>query len=124
LAQGRPVVLNMWAGLCPVCRAEMPGLQRAHDEYGDRVLVVGVDVGPFIGLGSEADGQALLDNLGITFPAGTTPNGDVIRDYQVLGTPTTFFFTPSGVLVQQWTGRMTEAQLDEAVQELLLASGS
>ncbi len=124
LAQGRPVVLNMWAGLCPACRSEMPGLQWAHDEYGDKVLVLGIDVGPFIGLGSEADGQALLAELGITFPAGTTPDANVIRDYQVLGTPATFFFTPNGALVQQWTGRMTKAQLDEAVQELLLASGS
>jgi thiol-disulfide isomerase/thioredoxin len=124
LAQGRPVVLNMWAGLCPACRAEMPGLQRAHDEYGDEVLVLGIDVGPFIGLGAEADGQALLDDLAITFPAGTTPDAYVIRDYGVLGTPTTFFFTPGGALVQQWTGRMTEAQLDQAVQELLQVSGS
>jgi thiol-disulfide isomerase/thioredoxin len=24
LAEGKPVVLNMWAGLCPPCRLEMP----------------------------------------------------------------------------------------------------
>lgn len=26
--QGKPVVLNFWAGLCPPCRAEMPWFQK------------------------------------------------------------------------------------------------
>lgn len=30
LAEGRPVVLNFWAGLCPSCRLEMPDLQATH----------------------------------------------------------------------------------------------
>jgi len=122
LAQGRPVVLNLWAGLCPVCRAEMPELQAAYDEYGDRVLVVGVDIGPFIGLGSEKDARALLDELEITFPAGTTSDAGVVRDYRVLGTPTTLFVKPNGETVEQWTGRLTPGQLNEYIEALLDAS--
>ncbi len=122
LAQGRPVVLNLWAGLCPVCRAEMPELQAAHEEHGGRVLVVGVDIGPFVGLGSEKDARAVLDELSITFPAGTTPDVSVVRDYKVLGTPTTLFFKPNGEIIQQWTGRLTSNQLDEYIEALLGAS--
>jgi thiol-disulfide isomerase/thioredoxin len=122
LAQGKPVVLNMWAGLCPICRAEMPGLQRAYEKYEESVLIIGVDIGPFVGLGSEADARALLGELGITFPAGTTPDVSVLRDYQILGTPTTIFFQPDGEIVQQWSGRLTEVQLDEAIQALLQIS--
>ncbi|MFQ5858785.1 MAG: TlpA family protein disulfide reductase [Anaerolineae bacterium] len=44
LAQGRPIILDLWARLCPVCRAVMPELQAAHEEHGDRVLVVGVEI--------------------------------------------------------------------------------
>ncbi len=124
LAQGRPVVLNLWAGLCPVCRAEMPELQAAHEEYGDRVLVIGVDIGPFVGLGSEEDARALLDELKITFPAGTTSDAGVVRDYKVLGTPTTLFFKPDGEIIQRWTGRLTPGQLNEYIEALLDASTS
>ena len=42
LDQGKPVVLNFWAGLCPPCRVEMPDLQEVYDEYGDRMLLVGL----------------------------------------------------------------------------------
>jgi thiol-disulfide isomerase/thioredoxin len=122
LAQGKPVVLNMWAGLCPACRAEMPELQAAYDEYGDRVLLVAVDIGPFVGLGSEQDARALLDELEVTFPAGTTSSASVVRDYRVLGTPATYFLTPSGEILQQWTGHLTAVQLGGYIEELLEVS--
>jgi len=124
LAQGRPVILNLWAGLCPVCRAEMPELQAAHDEYRNRVLIVGVDIGPFVGLGSEEDARALLNELSITFPAGTTPDAGVVRDYRVLGIPTTLFVRPNGEIIQQWTGRLSPNQLNEYIEALLDASAS
>ena len=53
LGLGRPVVLNMWAGLCPPCRLEMPDFQAVSGEFGDRVLILGLDVGPFTNLGSS-----------------------------------------------------------------------
>jgi len=124
LAQGRPVILNLWAGLCPSCRAEMPELQAAYEEYEDRALIVGVDIGPFIGLGSESDGRALLNELNITFPAGTTSDANVVRDYKVLGTPTTLFIKPNGEITQRWTGRLTPSQLNEYIETLLDASAS
>jgi thiol-disulfide isomerase/thioredoxin len=124
LAQGRPVVLNMWAGLCPLCRAEMPDLQKAHDKYGDRVLILGVDIGPLVGLGSKEDALALLDELEITYPAGTTSDVSVMRDYKVLGTPAMYFFKPNGEIIQQWNGILTEDQLNEYIEALLEASAS
>src|SRR3990172_6642334 len=53
LGRGRPVILNFWAGLCPPCRAEMPGFQSVYAELSQHFVLVGVDVGPFIGLGSR-----------------------------------------------------------------------
>jgi len=123
LTQGKPVVLNMWAGLCPICRNELPELQEAYETYGDQVLFIGVDVGPFVGLGSREDGRALLDELEITYPAGSTPDPQILRDYDVLGTPTTHFVTPSGESIQRRTGPMSEDQLQENIEALIEASG-
>jgi thiol-disulfide isomerase/thioredoxin len=121
-AQGKPVVLNLWAGLCPICRAEMPELQEVHDEYRDRVLLIGVDIGPFVGLGSEGDALALLDELEITYPAGNTSDATIMRDYKVLGTPATYFFKPDGKVIQQWNGLLTTEQTVGYIEELLETS--
>ena len=122
LGQGKPVVLNFWAGLCPPCRVEMPDLQAIHEEFGDEILLVGVDVGTFTGLGNEQDGRALLQEVGVTYPAGTTANADVMRAYQVIGMPTTVFLTPNGEIHQKWTGLLTQKKMEELVQDLLAAS--
>jgi peroxiredoxin len=43
--QGQLVVVNFWATWCPPCVEEMPDLQRVHDEYRSRgVVVVGLGI--------------------------------------------------------------------------------
>jgi len=121
-AQGKPVVLNFWAGLCPPCRAEMPDFQSVFGEYRDRAIIFGLDVGPSTGLGSPDDGRALLQELGITYPTGTTSAGRVVSSYRVLGMPTTVFMTPDGGIHRSWTGRLTEEKLVDLMEELLAAS--
>lgn len=122
VGQGKPVILNFWAGLCPPCRAEMPDLQEVHEEFGDQVLLVGVDVGAFTGLGNEQEGRALLQEVGVTYPTGTTSNAEVMRAYQVIGMPTTLFITPDGEIVERWTGLLTKDKMVELIEELLEAS--
>ena len=124
LADGKPVVLNFWAGLCPPCRVEMPDLQAVSDAYQGQVLLFGLDVGPFTGLGSNEDGRNLLNELAITYPAGTTADPNVVREYGILGMPTTYFITPDGQIHDTWTGLLTEEKLSELVEELLVASNS
>ena len=79
--QGKPLVLNFWAGLCPPCRAEMPDLQEFYEENKDRVNLLGIDVGQFTGLGDQASAKALLEELDVTYPAGFTNDGGVMRYY-------------------------------------------
>ncbi|HID51912.1 MAG TPA: TlpA family protein disulfide reductase [Anaerolineae bacterium] len=124
LADGKPVVLNFWAGLCPPCRVEMPDLQAVSDAYQGQVLLFGLDVGPFTGLGSNEDGRKLLNELAITYPAGTTADPNVVREYGILGMPTTYFITPDGEIHDTWTGLLTEEKLSELVEDLLAASNS
>ena len=52
-AAGKPLVLNFWGGSCPPCRAEMPGFQRAYERNQDDFLMLGLDIGPFFGLGTR-----------------------------------------------------------------------
>ena len=122
LDQGKPVVLNFWAGLCPPCRAEMPDLQEVYNEFGDRVVLFGLDVGPFVRLGSRDDGRELLEELMITYPAGSTEDANVVRSYQVLAMPSTFFIKPNGEVFSKWIGLLNQSKMTELVEELLAAS--
>jgi len=117
--RGQPIVLNFWAGLCPPCRAEMPDLQQFYDEYQDRAVVIGIDVGQFTGLGNQNDARALLDALEITYPTGFTAEGTVIKDYGVLTMPTTVFITSEGHNFRKWSGVLDRDKLAEITEEML-----
>ena len=108
--------------VCPPCRAEMPGFQAVNDEYQDRIRLFGLDVGPFVGLGSEENGRALLNELSITYSAGTTSDADVVRQYELRGMPSTYFIMPDGRLFEVWTRLLTDDKLAEIIEEMLAAS--
>jgi thiol-disulfide isomerase/thioredoxin len=118
-AQNKPVVLNLWAGLCPTCRLELPLLQEAYVKYGDQVLFVGVDIGPFTGLGTQSDGRALLAELFVSFPAGGTAESEIMREYQVLGVPETLLFSADGELVDRFTALVNKKRLEQKIEALI-----
>ena len=101
---GTPLVVNFWAGLCPPCRAEMPDIQEFYNEFSDEITLVGVDIGVFVGLGSQDDGRKLLEEKNITYPAGFSPSVDPVRDYKILNMPTTVFITEDGEIFRKWAG--------------------
>jgi thiol-disulfide isomerase/thioredoxin len=116
---GKPVVAVMWAGLCPTCRRELPEIQEAYEAYGDRITFIGIDIGPFVGLGFEEEGRALLKELNVTFPAGGPPDGQLMREYRILGSPSTLFFSADGEVVTQWSGLLPRDRLTKEIEELL-----
>ncbi|MBI2170832.1 MAG: TlpA family protein disulfide reductase [Chloroflexi bacterium] len=123
-ARGKPVILNFFAGLCPPCRAEMPDIQSVSAQYKDSVVIFGLDIGPFVGLGSRQDGKALVQELRVTYPTGTTFDRQVVSAYNVFAMPTTVFITPEGKVFRTWSGLLTRAKLVELTEGLLKASGT
>lgn len=120
--QGRPVIVNFWAPLCPPCRAEMPDFQELWEELqtiGSDAIVLGVDVGPFTGLGDREQAIEFLDTIDLTYPTGQATSADIVRDYKVLGMPTTVFVHRNGTIMRTWTGAITGDKLREITQELI-----
>lgn len=122
LFQGKPVVLNFWAGLCAPCLAEMPGFQRVYDLHKEQFLLLGLDIGPSIDLGSVEEGKSLLQELGIAYPTGTSSKADVPVQYEVQFMPTTVFLTPDGDIFRKWGGPMSEQKMTEVLSALISAS--
>ena len=115
----RPIVLNFWAGLCPPCRAELPDLQEFHEEFQDRVLTLGVDLGQFFGLGSQQDAIDLLNELGITYPTGSADGSKIIEEYEIFGIPATVFIDAQGEIFETRKSIVTSKILEETTLEML-----
>ena len=118
-ADGKPVVLNFWAGQCPPCRAEMPHFQQLADEYEGQFTLIGIDVGVFTGLGTEQNALDLLEELDITYPAGRAVDRDALFDYGATGMPTTVFMNGAGEIVEKRIGLILEDEMREKLEDLI-----
>ena len=91
--RGQPVVLNFWASWCPPCRAEMPDLERLHQQYASEGLVVlGIDQGE----SAEVVMRFARDTVQTTFPLALDRQLEVGTLYEVRALPTTFFVDAEG----------------------------
>ena len=97
----------------------MPDFQAFYEDFNDRVLLLGIDLGQFTGLGTQQDATDLLADLQVTYPAGFTDDGDVIKEYRVLGMPSTIFIDANGEVFDTWTGPLNEETLKEKTPEML-----
>ncbi|MBT3942376.1 MAG: TlpA family protein disulfide reductase [Chloroflexi bacterium] len=118
--EGQPVLLNFWFPSCPPCRAELPDLQTAYEKHGEDIQFIGVQL---LGLDSAEEGQEFLDELGITYPSGADPESQMVRDYKVVGFPTTIFIDRDHNVVKKHAGILTEDSIEELITATI-ASGT
>ena len=116
-AQGSPVVVNFWFPSCPPCVAEMPDMDAAFKAHkSDGIEFVGVML---VGLDTVADGQAFVDDIGVTYALGPDETTSIIRDYKVTGFPATVFIDKDQNIVRKWTGFLNAEKIEELIQEIL-----
>jgi hypothetical protein len=77
------------------------------------VLLVGIDVGRFTGLGTNEQGARLLEDLDITYPAVYAVDDTPMRHLEILSMPSTVLFDAAGVVVGNHAGIMTEQQIED-----------
>ena len=80
--EGRPVVVVFWASWCGPCRKEAPEIKSLTEHYGDRISVVGVNVGETPAVARHA---ALA--WGLTWPVLVDTEGTISRAYEVSAVP-------------------------------------
>ncbi|MGI8709107.1 MAG: TlpA family protein disulfide reductase [Actinomycetota bacterium] len=112
--EGRPVVLNFWASWCGPCRDEAPMLARAHEDLGDDIAFVGVDIRD-----GRTDALEFQKRYGIAYPSVRDESHEIFDDYGLTGQPETFFIDSEGVIVDHVPGALTEDLLLRELDVLL-----
>jgi cytochrome c biogenesis protein CcmG/thiol:disulfide interchange protein DsbE len=114
--RGRPVVLTFFASWCHPCEEDMPVLERAQRDAGDRIAVIGVNYQDF-----ASDTRDFVNRLGVTFPALIEDSTDnpVAKRYDVHAMPDTVFIDAGGVVRNRIYGPTTADGFKKAVQQLL-----
>jgi len=116
--RGRAVFLNFWATWCTFCIEEMPDMQRIADQYGDDLVVLGVNAG-----NSVEEGSSFAERVGAQYELVYDTSQEVVRGYRVRAMPTSYFITPNGEIIDAQFGFMTYDDMVEKVDRLLERSG-
>ena len=118
---GEPVVLNFWFPSCPPCVAEMPDFEKAYQKYkSEGVRMIGIQL---LGLDTAEDGQKFVQKLGVNYMLGADlqedGSGEILKNYQIQGFPTTIFIDKDHNIVRTWSGALNLEKLEELIAEIL-----
>ena len=113
---GTPMVVNFFASWCVPCVLVMPAFEQVHQDLGDQVAFVGVNVQD-----SETEGQAIVDDTGITYDVGRDPDGSLLASFGGVAMPTTVLVDADGTIVRVLSGATSAEELRAAIDEDLLS---
>lgn len=106
IAEGQPMVVNLWATWCPPCIREMPVLEQAQQRYPQIRFVFANQGEHPETINRFLDEQALELANSLSDRAGEL--GRVVGSH---GLPTTLFYNAEGELVDSHMGELSQASL-------------
>lgn len=105
---GKPLLIEVFASWCGVCRRSAPTLARAHDRHGDVLAFVGVSVDD-----DFAAAERMKRDWTIPYPVAHDADGSFARAYQINVLPTFILVDAAGQIREVSTGAPSEDELDE-----------
>lgn len=106
--RGQKVFLNFWASWCPPCRKEMPDMQKLHEEYGDEIAILAVNIGE----NKSTVINFMMQNK-LNLPVLLDLNKSTAQNYLVRAIPTTFILDEDGIIIEKTFGALSyQSMLD------------
>ncbi|MCD0445564.1 TlpA family protein disulfide reductase [Glycomyces sp. A-F 0318] len=94
-ADGRPLVVVLWASWCVPCRDEAPEVQAFYEAHGDQVGVLGVDTAD-----TREAARWFAEEFGMTYPSVSDPDEAVRIGLGVPGLPGIAFVDADGAVAE------------------------
>ena len=112
--KGKFVLLDFWATWCAPCRHDLPAVEKLHQEFHRKGLVVlGVDGGEDSGTVNE-----FLFSSKLSYPILLTSDSDVMLSYSVTAFPTVVLIDADGKIVFYHVGAGGDKALRESLAKL------
>lgn len=116
----KAVLINFWANWCGPCKAEMPAMSEAYEDYKDKLTIIALtaDTG-MLRLGSEPgyDTNEGIErfktenpNLGVNFDMAIDSNGKLLESFNLHGIPTSIMVDRFGVYAWGETRGITSVE--------------
>jgi len=100
--KGERVMVNFWATWCPPCRAEIPDLQKFHEDEDINILAVNLTDTE----SSYDNVPKFVDNYGMEFPVLMDEESEVATEYKIQPIPTSFMIDSEGIIQYKAMGAM------------------
>jgi thiol-disulfide isomerase/thioredoxin len=116
--QGKFVLLDFWATWCGPCRRDLPAVEKLHQEFHRKGLVV-------LGINSGEDAETVnefLRSSKLTYPMLLTADTSVALSYNVNAFPTEVLIDAEGKIVFYHVGAGGDKALRESLAKLGLES--
>jgi len=113
---GKVVIVDFWATWCAPCRESFPAYQKLVDEFGGKLVVVGVSVD------EDSSGiEKFRNETGVKFPIVWDDGQSVAGAYKPATMPTSYIVDRAGIVsaVHEGFRAGDEAELREKVKSLL-----
>ena len=105
----KAVIVNFWASWCNFCLEEMPDLEAVGQEFSDNLVILGINNQETV-----AQGDPFAVARGVTYPLLYLPKDDqIVKAYQVLAMPTTYYIDIDGIIVDRKLGFDTHEGIRE-----------
>ncbi|NJN67141.1 MAG: TlpA family protein disulfide reductase [Chloroflexaceae bacterium] len=98
--RGRRVMINFWATWCPPCKAEMPDIQKAFEQFRDDGFVV-------LAVSQDPETRVIepfVLNHSLTFPVIADPSSEIAQRYGARALPSSYFINTDGTLFAKVLG--------------------
>lgn len=112
--RGQRVMLNFWAAWCPPCRAEMPDMQKFHENKDVVILAVNLVETE----SSKENVENFIADFGITFPVLLDTDTKVGNLYRIQPIPTSYMIDSSGRIQYKALGALNYELMVEEFEKM------